>query len=101
MRLYGFILDADTGRGIPGALFIVLKPGITVAQFQWSDAEVYSPGEADLNGYYELSKPLVVGETYSMVIGAKGYRLASDDGITVGADIESPHRVDVSLQKAK
>ena len=101
VEVQGFVLDADTGRGIPGALFMVLQPGITTDAFEWTDHQVYSMGEADVNGYYELGEPLVKGETYSMIIGAKGYSLVAEDGITVGTDIASPHRLDVKLQRSK
>jgi len=100
VQIHGYILDADTGRGIPGAAFLVLKPGITAAQFQWTADELWAMGKADNNGYYELSAPLVRGETYTFVIGAQGYQTYSEDGITVPGDIESPFKLDATLQRA-
>jgi S1-C subfamily serine protease len=100
VQIYGYIKDADTNRGIPGAAFLVLKPGITVNQFQWSEEEVYAYGTADNNGYYELSAPLARGETYSFIVGAKGYRTYSEDGITVPENLQSPHQLDATLQRA-
>jgi len=100
VQIRGYIVDADTGRGISGAAFLVLKPGITAAQFQWSADELWAMGEADNNGYYELSAPLVRGKTYTFIVGAEGYQMYSEDGITVPSDIESPFKLDVTLQRA-
>ena len=100
VQLNGYILDADTGRGIPGAGFLVLKPGLTAAQFQWTTDELWTMGQADNNGYYELSAPLVRGETYTFIIAAKGYQTYAEDGITVPNDIESPYQLNAELQRA-
>ena len=101
VEIYGWIRDADTGQGIPGALFLVLLPGISVDDFEWSDEELYASGEADRNGYFELSAPLVRGEAYSLIIGAKGYDLISEDDVTVSEDVESPLEVEFTLQRAQ
>jgi len=97
VEIYGRITDADTGKGIPGAVFIVLKPGITIDSFNWSDDEVYTYAQADRNGNYELPDPLVRGETYSMLVGAQGYVPVAEDGVTVPTDTESPYQLDVEL----
>ncbi len=39
VEVYGWITDADTGQGIPGALFLVLLPGISVDDFEWSEED--------------------------------------------------------------
>jgi len=101
VEVYGWIMDADTGQGIPGALFLVLLPGITVDDFEWSVEELYASAEADRSGYFELSAPLVRGEEYSLIIGAKGYDLISQDDVTVGEDVESPLEVEFTLQRAQ
>ena len=99
VQIYGYIVDADTGRGIPSSAFLVLKPGITASQFQWTEDELWAAGEADNNGYYELSAPLLRGETYTFIIGAKGYQTYAEDGITVPSDIESPYQLNAELQR--
>ncbi|MBN1484040.1 MAG: trypsin-like peptidase domain-containing protein [Chloroflexia bacterium] len=101
VEMYGYIFDADTGNGIPGAMILFLQPGITVDEFQWIEEEVYALGEADRDGYYELSAPLVRGETYSVVAGAQGYNMIAEDGITIPEDLESPFQLDVDLQAAQ
>jgi len=99
VELYGRIMNADTGRGIPGAVFIVLKPGITVDEFQWTDEEVYTFAEADQRGNYELPDPLVRGESYSMIVAAKGYIPVAEDGVYIAEDADSPFQLDITLQK--
>ncbi len=99
VEVYGYIYDAETGEGIEGAIILFLQPGITVDEFQWTEEEVYSMGEADSEGYYELSMPLVRGETYSVIVGARGYNIIAEDGVTVPEDLESPFQLDVALQQ--
>lgn len=101
VEIYGTISDADTGRGIYGAVFLVLQPGITVDAFGWTDEEVYAYGEADGTGYYELSEPLVRGEVYSILVGAQGYLVISEDGVTIPDDMESPYQLDITLQRSR
>ncbi|MGC8874732.1 MAG: carboxypeptidase-like regulatory domain-containing protein, partial [Chloroflexia bacterium] len=104
LEVYGRITDADTGRGIQGAAFIVLMPGITVDAFGWTDEEVYTWAESDRNGAYELPKPLVRGETYSIIVAAKGYRPIAEDGVRISTDaraVPSPFELNVTLQRAK
>lgn len=99
VEIYGVIVDADTGRGIPGALFLVLQPGITAQEFQWTEDEVYAMGEADRDGYYELSVPLERGESYTFIVGARGYNIIAEDGITIPTDLESPYELNIELQQ--
>ncbi|MGC8959005.1 MAG: trypsin-like peptidase domain-containing protein [Chloroflexia bacterium] len=101
VEIYGRITDADTGRGIPGAVFVVLQPGITVAEFQGTMEEVYSYGEADRQGNYQLSEPLVRGESYSLIIWAQGYNPIAEDDVLVPKDMESPYELNITLQRSR
>jgi len=101
VEIYGQIVDASTGRGIAGALFIVLQPGITVDEFQWTEDEVYTYGETDNNGNYTLPDMLARDEYYSMLIGADGYEPIMEDDIYIPDDIESPFELNVELYKAQ
>ncbi len=101
VQIFGAITDADTGRGIPGAVFVVLKPGVTVAKWATDFAEesIFTMGTADASGNYQLDKPLTRGQAYSMVIMAKNYRPVTDDGIEITQDMASPREVNVALRK--
>ena len=93
--------SADTGRGIAGALFVVLQPGVTIAEWSkdYSQDKIYAIGTADGSGNYQLDKSLPRGQSYSMAILAKNYRPVTDDGIEVTADMESPREINISLRK--
>lgn len=101
VQLFGAVTDADTGRGIAGALFVVLQPGVTVAEWSkdFSQDKIYAMGTADASGNYQLDKPLPRGQSYSMAILAKNYRPVTDDDIEITADMESPREVNISLRK--
>lgn len=99
VEVYGTVSDADTGRGVPGAVFIFLKPGVTLATFHWTMEEIYAIGETDQSGYYELSSPLIRGETYSIIVWAWRYTPILENGVTVAEDLESPFELNISLQR--
>jgi serine protease Do len=96
--IQGYILDADTGRGIPGALYVVLNPGVTVDGWDGSKAQIHTSAESDANGYFELPLPLERNERYSVIVGAEGYLPVGGDDIPVGDD-SSPLQVEVTLQR--
>jgi len=96
--ILGYILDADTGRGIPGAAYTVLNPGVTVDGWDGSDAQVYTWAQSDANGYFELSRPLERNEYYSIIVWAKGYLPVTGDNLLVG-DEPSPLEVEIALQQ--
>ncbi len=99
VQIQGTITDLDSGRPIPGAVFLVLKPGITLDTFQWTDAEIYASGEADRQGFYELNWPLERGECYTMIVGADGFWLSGEDNVCIPQDTPSVLDVPVRLQK--
>jgi S1-C subfamily serine protease len=101
VQINGYVTDAATGRGIRGAVFIVLQPGISVDDFQWTDEEVYTWAETDRNGYFELPQLLARGECYSMIVAAKGYLTVAEDDVCIPNDLESPYEVEVMLQRAR
>lgn len=67
------IAGADTRRGIAGAIFVVLKPGVTIADWSkdFAQDKIYAIGTADTSGNYQLDKPLPRERTYSMAILAQ------------------------------
>jgi hypothetical protein len=79
----------------------VLRPGITVDEFQWTEEEVFTYAETDNKGNYVLPDMLVRGETYSMIVAAEGYDPIMEDGINIPEEIESPFVLDLTLQKSK
>jgi hypothetical protein len=95
----GRITDIDTGRGIAGAIFLVLQPDVTLDTFEWIDDQVYTSAEADRQGYYELPLPLERDECYSMIIGAQDYWTVAEDDVCVSQDEEAFLELDVTLER--
>ena len=99
VQAQGIVTDIDSGKPIPGAIFLVLQPGITYDAFQWADDEVYTAAEADRQGAFVLPLPLERGECYTMVIAADGYWLYAEDGVCIGTDVPDVLEMDVQLEK--
>ena len=85
----GQIVDAATGRGIPGALVIALRPGVRVQDFvkrQRKDM-AYTSAQADRNGQFTFPRQLPKGQAYSLAVAGRGYRnLAIESALRIGAD---------------
>jgi serine protease Do len=100
LYVQGYILDADTGRGIPGALFVVLNPGITFDTWNGQTDQIYTAAEANATGYFEFPLPLERGESYTLIVWAEGYQGIHEDNVPVG-DEPSPAELSITLQRAQ
>jgi serine protease Do len=71
----GTILSADTGRGIEGALFVVLQPDVTVEEFleDFLEEQMLAYAETDSDGRFVLRQPIPRGEHLGVLLGAEGY----------------------------
>jgi len=98
LLIQGYVRDADTGRGIAGAAYVVLNPGVTVASWDGSEAQAHTAAETDADGYFELPQPLERGQRYSVIVWAQGYLPTTGDNLLVG-DEPSPLEVEVTLQR--
>ena len=58
-------------------------------------------GQADAQGYFQLDQALERGESYSIIIGARGYKRIAEDDLLVEEDTESPLEIDVELEKGR
>jgi S1-C subfamily serine protease len=88
VTLSGYLVDADTGKGIVGGYVLVLKPGISVRQVQQDklSEQVAAIGQTDKTGYFRTAPPLARGYTYSAIAIAEGYKtIAEDDALTIEA----------------
>jgi serine protease Do len=96
VTLSGRIVSADTGRGIEGALFVVLRPDVTVEQFlqDFLEEQVFTYATADRDGNFLLREPLPRGESFGVVIGAEGYIPQAEDG-WLHLDEDDPAQVDL------
>ena len=72
----GRIVDAETGRGVIGAVFFVLLPGVKcreVSNENWKE-KTYIWVKSGIDGKFRLPFMLPVGKKYSAVILAAGYQ---------------------------
>lgn len=104
VQMLGRITDAATGQGIPGALFIVLRPEYSVEDFTWTQSQVLGTSLADSQGYFQIPVLLPRGTTtepllYSVLVRAEGYIPVSADGIRVVEDTPSPVEINVELSR--
>ncbi len=70
--IQGRIVDADTGQGIPGALFAVMRPGWKESDGLYTEYAL-AHGTADSDGRFTTGTGVKPGMTYPIVILAKGY----------------------------
>jgi hypothetical protein len=98
LYIYGYVLDADTGKGIPGAYFVVLEPGMVIEGWDGNESDIYTSASTDANGYFELPDPLERGESYAMIVWAEGYQPTGGNDIKIG-DEPSPFEMEITLQK--
>lgn len=103
--IQGQAIDADTGRGISGAQFFFLRPGLTAGQAaaddRITDDEVVTVGVADTSGFYQTETSVPSGQRYSVIVLARGYRpILADDGVDVPANATNPYGpVDGTLRR--
>lgn len=92
VTITGTIIDHATGRAINNAVVAVLIAGQTVDDFDADQTEgkentVLAFGVTGSDGAFVLNRPLERGETYSVIVGAKGYqRIAEDDALEIFDD---------------
>ena len=85
----GTVIDSSTRRPIQGAAVVFLVPGKTVDDFDSDNSKgkadtVASYGITNASGVFTIRNPLARGESYSVIVGAKGYRrIAEDDALPI------------------
>lgn len=104
VQMVGRITDAATGQGIPGAMFIVLRPEYSVEDFTWSQSQVLGASLADSQGFYQVPVLLPRGTEddpvlYSILVRAEGYLPVSADAIPIAADTASPVEINAELSR--
>jgi serine protease Do len=92
----GTIVSADTGRGIEGAVFVVLHPEVTVEEFleDLLEEQIFAYAVTDRDGVFVLRKPIPRGESFGVILGAEGYIPQAEDGY-LEFDEDDPSQVDL------
>ena len=91
----GTIVDADTGKPIQNAVFIVLKPGVAYNDWDGSADSIFSYAQTDKRGRFQLPDLIPRGESYTIVSGAKNYNDNYEDDVAV--DGNTPDTVDLNI----
>ncbi len=71
VTLTGQITDADSGRGIEGIYFAVLKPGVDPNSWisNPDTSQIFTVAVTDSDGNYTMPDPLPRGQKYGIVVG--------------------------------
>ncbi|MBN1581595.1 MAG: hypothetical protein JXA89_12900 [Anaerolineae bacterium] len=99
--IVGVVRDADTGRGIANAVFVILKKGISVQAFLDSgndESLIYDSAKSDGEGAFQTNVGVERGTTYAVFAIAKGYDPVIDD-MSVPQNAPDPWQVTVGMQK--
>lgn len=87
-KVSGRIVDRKTKEGVTGALIIVLKPGVSTADFikQQKREMALSSVRSAADGRFELPDPLPTGASYSVIVVARDYAdTVLEEAVRIGA----------------
>jgi S1-C subfamily serine protease len=99
VKFAGKIVDADTGKPIANAIFVVLKQGINWDAYDNSDEQILEAVQTDRKGQFEMSEMVERGQTYSVGWAAKGYQTMKEDDVEIKTDWPDTVQVTLKLQK--
>ena len=104
--IQGYIKNADTGRGIEGAQFFVVKPGLSATDASADDkvtaSEVLTYGVSDANGLFQTKDAIPRGKRYSVIVLARGFRaVIADDGMQVPSTASNPFSTNANMRPSK
>jgi hypothetical protein len=102
IEVMGFIGDKKTKKPLKGAVFIVLNPGTDLDTWfanDQSDDDIFTMGTADKKGIFVLESELEIGEVYSVIAGAKGYKPMGGDDFEATEEDPNPLELQILLSK--
>jgi hypothetical protein len=82
----GLVVDASTNQRIAGALVVLVKPGVRVRSLTRGNlaASIATAGESTSQGRFRSKVPVPQGQTYGLLVLARGYHpLAVDNAVQV------------------
>ncbi len=100
-QVYAMIFDRED-RPLAGALFTVLRPGVTTQSWEESRFErglVVAQGVSGDTGRATLDKPLTRGKRYAFVVSRDGYRTVRFESLEISSTSPEPLRISVKLGK--
>lgn len=104
--LKGYIKNADTGRGIEGAQFFVLRPGLSATEAAADDkvttSEVLTYGVSDAQGLFQTKDAIPRGKRYSVIVLARGFRaIIANDGIHIPPNASNPFMASANMRPSR
>ncbi len=99
VQVNGYIIDGESGIGIPGISVIMITDEFSVREFVWDNNQVYTIATSDRNGYFQFERLLAYDTPYSVVINARGYLPMSADGVSVTAETANPLEIVLPLTR--
>ena len=78
VKFAGKIVDADTGKPIANAVFVVLKQGINWDAYDNSDEQILEAVQTDRKGQFEMSEMVERAPDLQRGLGRQG--LSGDEG---------------------
>ena len=103
LTVQGTVGDAKSKKPISGALVIVLNEGVSTAAWlkDAKDEDVMAFAKTDSKGQFELNNKVPVGVALPWIIGAKGYKIVSQDDFVLAEGSEDPFVMNIGLTKTK
>lgn len=99
VALRGRIYDAENGRGIPGVTFVLITEDFSIADFTWSQEQIYALAITDRNGEFIVDRLLQLRSPYSVLISATGYLPLAVDGFLLREDSPNPLIMNIPLTR--
>jgi len=96
-QVSGVVVDQATGRGVPNAAVLALRPGISVRDFvrYQSQDMVYTSTHTDGNGQFTFPQQLPKGQAYGLVVASQHHRdIAIEAALRIGADAPESAQLD-------
>ncbi|MFQ3674476.1 MAG: carboxypeptidase-like regulatory domain-containing protein, partial [Aggregatilineales bacterium] len=97
--LRGRIFDVESGRGIPGVTFVLITEDFSIADFTWSQDQIYAIAVTDRNGEFIVDRLLQLNSPYSVIISAAGYLTLAVDGFLLRDTSPNPLVMSIPLTR--
>lgn len=102
VTVQGTIVDGKTKKPIKSAVVFILEPGAAAAEWikaDMPDDQMYTSAKADAKGKFVCDRKIERNVTYSVLIGAKGYKPLVADDFMVSDEEEDPVDLTIKLYK--
>lgn len=98
----GRVADALTGKGIPGALIVVLEEQFESPDFTWDESQIHTQAITDREGRFVLLRGLPrgpLGSFYTVFVFAEGYLTLVEDTFWVLQAYEQQIDIEIEMNR--